>query len=168
MRRPDLGPGPARALLAGAVVASLVVAVVAALLGGGGDGVMSPEQAVTFTERALEEAGVTAVVGVPIMGTFEAGGEEEPVWVVPAIVGVRQIALSVDADGDKALNLADGLGDGSNVLSEEEFVALARFRYDPLEEDTTLASALALLGALAVALALGAVVRTRRVALPLL
>lgn len=166
MRRPDLGPGPARALLAGAVVAALVVAVVAALLDSGGDGVMSPEQAVTFTERALAEAGVTAVVGAPSESTFDAGGEEERVWVVPAVVGVRQITLSVDADGDKALNLADGLGDASFVLSEEEFVTLARFRYNPLEEDATLASAVALLGALAVALALGAVLRARRVAPP--
>lgn len=166
MRRPDPGPGPGRALLAGAVVAALVVAAFGALLGGGRDGVMSSEQAVAFTERALEEAGVAAVVGTPTEGTFDDRGREEPVWVVPAIVGVRRIALSVDADGDKALNLADGLVDGSNVLSEEAFVALARFRYDPLAEETTLTSALALLGALAVALGLGAAIRTRRVALP--
>lgn len=166
MKRPDLGPGPGRAVLAGAIVAALVVAALGALLGGGRDGVMSSQQAVAFTERALQEADVAAVVGEPTEGTFDDRGSEELVWVVPAIVGVRRIALSVDADGDKALNLADGLGDGSNVLSEEAFVALARFRYDPLAEDTTLTSALAVLGALAVALGLGAAIRTRRVALP--
>lgn len=158
--------GPRRALLAGAVVAVALVASAAVLAGRGDDSGMTPAEAVAFTERALADAGVEATVGEPERGTFGTGQAAEDVWVVPAVVDGRTIAVAVDADGDQALNLADGLEDGSNVLSEEAFAALAQFRDDPRSEGLALPSALALLTAVATGVGLAAAIRGGRASLP--
>lgn len=160
--------GRVRAALVGVVVAVVMVGLFATVVGGAGQDAMSADDAVTFTERALADAGVDATVGTPTEGDFDGGGRDEDVWVVPAEVRGQQIAVSVDADGDKALNLADRLGDGSNVLSDEEFEALAQFRFDPRAERSLVPATAALALALAVGLVLGAALRTGRAALPAL
>lgn len=160
--------GRARATLVGVVVAVVMVVLFTTVVGGAGEDVMSADDAVTFTDRALTDAGVEATVGTPSEGTFEGGARDEDVWVVPAEVRGQQIAISVDADGDKALNLADRLSDGSNVLSDEEFEALAQFRFDPRAEGAVVPATAALALALAVGLLLGAALRTGRAALPAL
>lgn len=166
MSLPSASPGPARALVAGMVVALVLVAMAAVVLGSEDPGPMSAEEAVDFTERALAEAGVEAEVGAPTAGTFGLGPLAADVWIVPARVGAQPIALSVDADGDRALNLADELADGSNVLGDDEFDALAAFRFDPGGVVTDLPAGVAG-GAVALAVAALAVcVRSRRVAVP--
>ena len=168
MKLPLGRPGPVRGALVAAGVALLLVVLLVAVLGGHDADPMTSTEAVDFTERALSESGVEAAVGSPERGTFGLGPLAEDVWIVPAAVGSQPIALSVDADGDKALNLADRLGDGTNVLADDEFDALATFRYDPRGEDRTLPSAVALGAVVAAGVALGVVLRTRRAALPVL
>lgn len=161
-------PSTARAALAGTIIAVVVVALLGTLVGGGGRDPMSGDQAVTFTERAFAEAGVDAVVGEPTAGTFGTGPPAREAWVVPAEVAGRQITLTVDADGDRALNLADGLEDGTNVLDDDQFDALAQFRFDPRQDDTTLVSVVALGAVLAAGLLLGRAVSSRQAAFPAL
>jgi hypothetical protein len=157
------GPLPA---VAGALVAAVVVAVLAVTLGGGDAGAMGAGDAAEFAERALADAGVEATVGEPTAGSFDGPSGAEDVWVVPAAVDGRQIALSVDADGDRALNLADGLGNGTNVLDDEAFDALAAFRYDPLAQASTVPSVVALAAVLVAGGLLVWAVRAGRAAAP--
>lgn len=158
--------GRARGALVGVAVAVVVVGLLAAVVAGAGQEAMTAADAVTFTERALADAGVDATVGTPTEETFDGGGREEEVWVVPAEVRGQQIAVSVDADGDRALNLADRLADGTNVLSDDEFDSLAQFRFDPRVVGTTVPATAALVLGLAVGLLLGAAIRTGRAQLP--
>lgn len=159
-------PGPIRAALVGTCVALLLVVLLGVVLAPGAPDPMTSTEAIDFTERALSEAGVAAQVGTPERGTFGLGPLAADVWIVPAVVGSQPIAVSVDADGDKALNLADRLGDGTTVLADEEFDALAAFRYDPQDEDRMLPSAVALGAAVAAGVALGGAVRAHHAALP--
>lgn len=98
---------------------------------------LTAADAVTFTRQALAESGVKnfEVVGEVRAEPFKPEGSDTiPVWVVPATVSGRPIELYVAQSGDRAVNLDDALPDGGYVLTEEQFKALERFRFDPAAE----------------------------------
>ena len=98
---------------------------------------MSAADATRFARRALEESGVR---GATFNGKVEAstftptGSKPVAVWRVTARVGDDDVALFIEQVGDQVLNLDDEIGPGRHVLSDQQFAALGRFRYDPVRD----------------------------------
>lgn len=98
---------------------------------------MTSRDAQNFARRALKESGVE---GATLVGKVESksftphGLEPVKVWSVSAKVGDDTFVMYIEQVGDQVLNLDDQIGPGRNVLSNDEFKAMGRFRYDPVQE----------------------------------
>lgn len=98
---------------------------------------MTADDAKEFAGRALDASGVQgATIADKVESTTftPVRGKAVKVWSVSASVGDDAIVMLIEQMGDQVLNLDDQIGPSRNVLTDEQFGALGRFRYDPVTE----------------------------------
>ena len=143
------------------MLAVLVVLVVAIRPGD-----MTAGDARRFAVKAMAAADVDAV---SVSGKVKADrfrpARHDPVrvWVVPLRIRNRPVLLSVLRSGEQAVHLDDRASGGGTVLTQRQFLALERYRWDPAGEraDRRRAAAVAVVALLVVgALVIAARTRT--------
>ncbi len=98
---------------------------------------MTDADARLFTERALEEMGFSriSVEERVVPGVYPPrGARSVPVWTTRARVEGGTIELAVMREGDRAVFVQDQDDDGGELLTDQQFEVLERFRYNPAAE----------------------------------